>query len=73
VLPLYERAAAERLVVARIHSGDPALWGAVAEQLDRCAELGLDVEIVPGVSSFTAAAALVRRELTIPRWRSRSC
>ena len=66
VLPLYERAAAERLVVARIHSGDPALWGAVAEQLDRCAELGLDVEIVPGVSSFTAAAALVRRELTIP-------
>jgi precorrin-4/cobalt-precorrin-4 C11-methyltransferase len=66
VVPLYERAARERLTVARIHSGDPALWGAVQEQLDLCAGLGLDVEIVPGVSSFTAVAAIVQRELTIP-------
>ncbi|PZF99563.1 precorrin-4 C(11)-methyltransferase [Micromonospora deserti] len=66
VLPLYRRAAAEGLRVARIHSGDPALWGAVQEQLDLCRGLGLDVEIVPGVSSFTAVAALVGRELTIP-------
>jgi precorrin-4/cobalt-precorrin-4 C11-methyltransferase len=66
VLPVYERAAAERLVVARVHSGDPALWGAVAEQLDRCRDLGLEVEIVPGVSAFTAVAALAQRELTIP-------
>jgi precorrin-4/cobalt-precorrin-4 C11-methyltransferase len=66
VLPYYERAAAEHLAVARVHSGDPALWGAVQEQLDRCAGLGLDTEIVPGVSSFTAAAAAIGRELTIP-------
>ena len=66
VLPCYERAAAEGLAVARVHSGDPALWGAVQEQLDRCAQLGLDTEIVPGVSSFTAAAAAIGRELTIP-------
>ncbi len=66
VLPYYERAAAEGLTVARIHSGDPALWGAVQEQLDRCRELGLDTEIVPGVSSFSAVAASVGRELTIP-------
>lgn len=66
VLPLYERAARDRLVVARVHSGDPGLWGAVQEQLDRCRELGLDVEIVPGVSAFTAVAAAVQRELTIP-------
>ncbi|MCW3819500.1 precorrin-4 C(11)-methyltransferase [Micromonospora sp. DR5-3] len=66
VLPLYRRAAAEGLTVARIHSGDPALWGAVQEQLDLCTALGLAVEIVPGVSSFTAVAALVGRELTIP-------
>jgi precorrin-4/cobalt-precorrin-4 C11-methyltransferase len=66
VLPFYERAAAEGLSVARVHSGDPALWGAVQEQLDRCAELGLDTEVVPGVSSFTAAAARIGRELTIP-------
>ncbi|MEU4482149.1 precorrin-4 C(11)-methyltransferase [Micromonospora sp. NPDC023966] len=66
VRPLYERAAAGGLTVARIHSGDPALWGAVQEQLDLCRALGLAVEVVPGVSSFTAVAALVGRELTIP-------
>jgi precorrin-4/cobalt-precorrin-4 C11-methyltransferase len=66
VLPYYQRAAAGGLRVARVHSGDPALWGAVQEQLDRCREFGLATEIVPGVSSFTAAAAAIGRELTIP-------
>jgi precorrin-4/cobalt-precorrin-4 C11-methyltransferase len=66
VLPVYRRASAEGLRVARVHSGDPALWGALQEQLDRCRELGLATEIVPGVSSFTAAAASIGRELTIP-------
>ncbi|WNM43115.1 precorrin-4 C(11)-methyltransferase [Micromonospora halotolerans] len=66
VRPLYERAAADGRTVARIHSGDPALWGAVQEQFDLCRDLGLAVEVVPGVSSFTAVAALVGRELTIP-------
>jgi precorrin-4/cobalt-precorrin-4 C11-methyltransferase len=66
VLPYYERAARDGLTVARIHSGDPSLWGAVQEQLDRCAELGLDTEIIPGVSAFSAVAAAVQRELTIP-------
>jgi precorrin-4/cobalt-precorrin-4 C11-methyltransferase len=66
VVPIYQRAAAEHLVVARIHSGDPALWGAMQEQLDRCVELGLDVEVVPGVSAFSAVAAIAQRELTIP-------
>lgn len=66
VLPYYERAARHKLTVARVHSGDPSLWGAIQEQLERCAELGLDTEIVPGVSSFTAVAAKIQRELTIP-------
>ncbi|WP_433650644.1 precorrin-4 C(11)-methyltransferase [Micromonospora zamorensis] len=66
VLPLYQRAAEQGLTVARIHSGDPALWGAVQEQLGLCSALGLAVEIVPGVSSFTAVAAIVGRELTVP-------
>jgi precorrin-4/cobalt-precorrin-4 C11-methyltransferase len=66
VLAVYRRAAAEGRRVARIHSGDPSLWGAVQEQLDRCRELGLDTEIVPGVSSFSAVAAIAQRELTIP-------
>jgi precorrin-4/cobalt-precorrin-4 C11-methyltransferase len=66
MLELYRRARDEGLAVARVHSGDPALWGALQEQLDRCRELGLATEVVPGVSSFTAAAAAVARELTIP-------
>ena len=66
VLPYYKRAAREKRTVARVHSGDPSLWGAVQEQLEQCAELGLDTEIVPGVSSFTAVAAAIQRELTIP-------
>jgi len=66
VLPYYERAAQQNLTIARVHSGDPSLWGAIQEQLERCEALGLDTEIVPGVSSFTAVAARVKRELTIP-------
>src|SRR5450432_2511607 len=66
VLPFYQRASTEGLQIARVHSGDPALWGALQEQLDRCRELGLATAIVPGVSSFTAAAASIGRELTIP-------
>ena len=66
VLAIYRRAVDEGLQVARVHSGDPSLWGAVQEQYDACVELGLDVEIVPGVSAFSAAAAVVGRELTIP-------
>ncbi len=66
VLPYYERAARQHETVARVHSGDPSLWGAIQEQLEQCRRLGLDTEIVPGVSSFTAVAAAIGRELTIP-------
>ncbi len=66
VRELYERAVREDLKVARIHSGDPSLWGAVQEQIELCEELGLDWEIVPGVSSLGAAAASIGRELTVP-------
>ena len=66
VLPLYERAARDGLTVARVHSGDPALWGAVGEQIAECDQLGLAVEIIPGVSAFTALAAAEHLELTVP-------
>jgi precorrin-4/cobalt-precorrin-4 C11-methyltransferase len=66
VIEIYRRAAADGLAVARIHSGDPSLWGAVQEQLDQARALGLETEIVPGVSAFSAVAAIVQRELTIP-------
>jgi precorrin-4/cobalt-precorrin-4 C11-methyltransferase len=50
--------------VARVHSGDPSLYGAIAEQLRRLDKLGVPHEVVPGVSSFTAAAAALQMELT---------
>lgn len=66
VIAVYERALRDGLRVARIHSGDPALWGGTQEQVDRCHELGIEVEIIPGVSAFSAVAAIAERELTIP-------
>jgi precorrin-4/cobalt-precorrin-4 C11-methyltransferase len=50
--------------VARVHSGDPSLYGAIAEQMRRVDQLGIPSEVVPGVSSFTAAAAALKMELT---------
>ena len=66
VRELYERAVREDLTIARVHSGDPSLWGAVLEQIETCEELGLPWEIIPGVSSLGAAAASIGRELTVP-------
>lgn len=63
---LYRRAQAENKDVARLHSGDPAIYGATAEQMRRLEKLGIAYEIVPGVSSFTAAAAALGSELTRP-------
>jgi precorrin-4/cobalt-precorrin-4 C11-methyltransferase len=52
--------------VARVHTGDPLLFASTAEQLRRLDGLGVAWEIVPGVSSVTAAAAAIGRELTLP-------
>jgi precorrin-4/cobalt-precorrin-4 C11-methyltransferase len=52
--------------VARVHSGDPAIYGATAEQMRRLDKLAIPYEVVPGVSSFTAAAASLSSELTKP-------
>ncbi|BBZ16690.1 precorrin-4 C(11)-methyltransferase [Mycolicibacterium gadium] len=52
--------------VARLHSGDPSIYSAVAEQCRRLDALGIDYEIVPGVPAFAAAAAALGRELTVP-------
>jgi len=52
--------------VARLHSGDLSVWSAVAEQIRRLDKLGIDYTLTPGVPSFAAAAAALKRELTIP-------
>ena len=50
--------------VARVHSGDPSLYGAIGEQIRRLEVLGIDFEIVPGVPAYAAAAAILK-ELTL--------
>lgn len=52
--------------VVRLHSGDPSVYSAVAEQMRRLDALGIDYDVVPGVPAFAAAAASLRRELTVP-------
>jgi precorrin-4/cobalt-precorrin-4 C11-methyltransferase len=52
--------------VARVHTGDPSVFGSTAEQCRRLDQLGIAWEIVPGVSSFAAAAAALGKELTLP-------
>ena len=54
------------LDVARVHSGDIALYGAVAEQMRRLDALGIPYDLTPGVPAFAAAAALLGTELTLP-------
>lgn len=62
----FERADAAGHDVARLHSGDPSLYSAVAEQCRHLDALGIGYEIVPGVTAFAAAAAALGRELTVP-------
>lgn len=52
--------------VARLHSGDISIWSATGEQMRRLDQLGIPYEITPGVPAFAAAAAALKRELTLP-------
>ncbi|WP_158843136.1 cobalt-precorrin-4/precorrin-4 C(11)-methyltransferase [Saccharothrix deserti] len=64
VVEVYRRASAGKLKVVRLLAGDPALWGGLRDQQDACQRLGLETDVVPGVSQVSAAAASVGRELT---------
>ena len=66
ITPLYERARDEGLLVARVHTGDPAIYGATAEQRELLRKLGVGYESIPGVSAFSAAAARSDVEITLP-------
>ena len=52
--------------VARVHSGDPSLYGAIGEQMRRLQALGIPYDITPGVPAYAAAAAALGKELTLP-------
>ncbi|CAA0099155.1 Precorrin-4 C(11)-methyltransferase [BD1-7 clade bacterium] len=51
--------------VARVHSGDPSVYGAIGEQIRRLESLGIDYEIIPGVTATSASAAWLGKELTL--------
>src|SRR5262245_4942468 len=57
---------AEGKDVARVHSGDPSLYGAIAEQMRRLDSLGIPYDVTPGVPAFAAAAAVLKTEFTLP-------
>jgi precorrin-4/cobalt-precorrin-4 C11-methyltransferase len=52
--------------VARVHSGDPSLYGAIGEQMRRLDALGIPYDVTPGVPAYAAAAAALKKELTLP-------
>jgi len=53
-------------LVARLHDGDPTIYGAIREQTDNLKKVGIEFEIIPGITSFLASAASLRSELTLP-------
>src|SRR5699024_10361713 len=53
-------------LVARVHTGDPSIYGAIREQIDPLEEKGIACEVIPGVSSFVASAAAMNKEFTLP-------
>jgi len=63
---LFQDAHSRDIDLVRLHSGDPSIFGAIREQMNLLDEWGIDYEVVPGVSSFQAAAAALRVELTAP-------
>lgn len=66
VMAVLEKGIKEGKTVARVHTGDPAIYGAIQEQMNWLAERGIEYEVIPGVSSFLAAAAALKQEYTLP-------
>ena len=66
IIEVIRKAHAEGKDVARVHSGDPSLYGAIAEQMRRLDAVGISYDVTPGVPAFAAAAAALRTELTLP-------
>jgi precorrin-4/cobalt-precorrin-4 C11-methyltransferase len=66
IIAVMQQAHADGHDVARVHSGDPSIYGAVAEQFRRLDALAIPYEVVPGVPAFAGAAARLATELTLP-------
>ena len=66
VIDVMRTAEGKGLKVVRVHTGDPSIYGAIREQIDRLKDLGIECEVIPGVSSFLATAAALNMEYTLP-------
>ncbi|MHA1545708.1 MAG: precorrin-4 C(11)-methyltransferase, partial [Alphaproteobacteria bacterium] len=66
IIAVMQQASVNGHSVARVHSGDPSIYGAIGEQMRRLDDLGIAYDITPGVPAFAAAAASIGRELTLP-------
>ncbi len=66
IISVMEEAKAANEDVARLHTGDPSIYGAIQEQMTELDKREIDYEVIPGVSSFLAAASAVTQELTFP-------
>lgn len=63
VMEIFEK---QGKTIIRLHTGDPSLFGAIREQIDRLKPLNIEYEVIPGVSSFLGAAAAIKEEFTLP-------
>ena len=66
VIAVMEQGEQKGKITARVHTGDPSLYGAVREQMTELEKRGIQYEVIPGVSSFLAAGAALKREYTLP-------
>lgn len=66
VLRIINKEKSTKKIIARIHSGDPSIYGAIQEQMAWCEKGKIPYEVIPGVSSFCAGAAALKQELTLP-------
>ena len=66
IIELMEKETKEGRVVARVHTGDPSIYGAIGEQIEQLKKMEIPFEIIPGVSSLFATAAALESELTLP-------
>lgn len=66
IIDIIKQSEKEKKYIVRLHTGDPSIYGAIQEQMDAMKRLDIEYEVIPGVSSFSGAAAALKQELTLP-------
>lgn len=66
VIDVIKKAEEENKLVVRLHTGEPSIYGAIKEQMDELDNFNITYKVIPGVSSFAAAASAIKKEFTLP-------